>query len=247
MKYFICSDIHGCYTKLINSLDKAGYDKNNKNHTLVVLGDLFDRGNENVSVFNFITSIPNDRIILVRGNHEYLLVDLINRGYYESHDLHNGTDKTVDEFLDASGYDNPTYDGWNDFFRTLPVWKFVTNRANWRNYFEVGPYIMTHGWIPLTYDDNDNIILDPNWRSDDANWYKSIWIKPQDAYRYNKNKLYPDDKIMICGHCPVQRVRDNDDTSIYKEDNLIMIDGGAPFGGIVNVLVIDDSDMTLKN
>ena len=37
MKYFIFSDIHGEYDKLMKSLDAAGFDLTNPNHTLVTL------------------------------------------------------------------------------------------------------------------------------------------------------------------------------------------------------------------
>ena len=37
MKYFIFSDIHGEYDKLMRSLDAAGFDLTNPNHTLVSL------------------------------------------------------------------------------------------------------------------------------------------------------------------------------------------------------------------
>ena len=59
MKYFIVSDIHSFYTKLKRALDKAGFNKRNKDHTLIVCGDIFDRGPDTRSVYKFLTSIPN--------------------------------------------------------------------------------------------------------------------------------------------------------------------------------------------
>ena len=44
MKYFIVSDIHSFYVELKSALDKAGFNKRNKDHTLIVCGDIFDRG-----------------------------------------------------------------------------------------------------------------------------------------------------------------------------------------------------------
>ena len=72
MKYFVVSDIHSFYTPLKTCLDQAGYDVNNPEHIFVLNGDLFDRGNEASEVFNFVRSIPKERRILIRGNHEYL-------------------------------------------------------------------------------------------------------------------------------------------------------------------------------
>ena len=59
MKYFIVSDIHSFYTKLKRALDKAGFNKRNKDHTLIVCGDIFDHGPDTRSVYKFLTSIPN--------------------------------------------------------------------------------------------------------------------------------------------------------------------------------------------
>ena len=44
--YFVCSDIHGFYKEWMKSLKEAGFNKNNPEHILIVLGDVFDRGNE---------------------------------------------------------------------------------------------------------------------------------------------------------------------------------------------------------
>ena len=41
-KYFITSDTHGFYIPLIRELDKKRFDLKNKDHILVLCGDLFD-------------------------------------------------------------------------------------------------------------------------------------------------------------------------------------------------------------
>ena len=73
MKVFCVSDIHGHYTELINCLNKAGYDENNENHLLVVLGDLFDRGTESKKVFNYLyrLSFNNKAICSLASSAEY--------------------------------------------------------------------------------------------------------------------------------------------------------------------------------
>lgn len=95
MKYFVVSDIHSFYDELISSLKAAGYDKENPNHCLIVNGDLFDRGTQTIEVLNFIKSIPTTNRILVRGNHEGLLFDLISKSFPEAHDFTNGTVQTA--------------------------------------------------------------------------------------------------------------------------------------------------------
>lgn len=105
MKYFIVSDIHSFYDELIASLKTAGFDKKNKNHTLIVLGDLFDRGPDALKVYKFLMSIPKKRCILVRGNHELLYRDLLEKDYPESHDFHNHTVDTFCQIASTKIYD----------------------------------------------------------------------------------------------------------------------------------------------
>jgi len=94
MKYFVCSDLHSHYIALIESLNKAGYDVNNPEHKLIVCGDIFDRGDETLEVYKFLKSIPKERRILIRGNHEVLYLDLLKKHLPDSYDYSNGTVKT---------------------------------------------------------------------------------------------------------------------------------------------------------
>ena len=95
MRYFIISDIHGYYSVLKEELDKQGFNKDKD--TLISLGDNFDRGDENWEMYRFLSALPN--VILLRGNHEDCLIDLIDRGYPQSHDFQN---KTIDTFTQIS-------------------------------------------------------------------------------------------------------------------------------------------------
>lgn len=101
-KYFICSDIHSFYTPFRKALREAGFNPKTKSHILVILGDLFDRGEEALPLYNFITSLPKERRILIRGNHEYLLRDLYRRGFYYKFDKSNGTLDTLYQFAGIS-------------------------------------------------------------------------------------------------------------------------------------------------
>ena len=94
MKYFVVSDVHSFYTPLKTALDNAGFDPKNENYTLISCGDLFDRGDESEQVLDYIMSLP--RKILVRGNHESMLMELVFRKRTaEACDQHNGTIKTI--------------------------------------------------------------------------------------------------------------------------------------------------------
>ena len=118
MRYFIVSDIHSFYRPLEKALIEKGFQLNNPEHTLVVLGDVFDRGQETRKVYELLTTIPQDRLVLVKGNHEQLFIDLLSKSYPERHDFTNGTvgtfvqlvyktQKTIDKYM------NILVDGYN--------------------------------------------------------------------------------------------------------------------------------------
>lgn len=91
MKYFIVSDIHSCFSELKKSLDKVKFDRNNPEHMLIVCGDIFDRGKETIETFNFLSSLNKRNCILIKGNHEELYLNLLEKDFPENHDFSNGT------------------------------------------------------------------------------------------------------------------------------------------------------------
>lgn len=100
MKYFVVSDIHGFFNEFKSALRKVGFNKRNKNHTLVICGDIFDRGGQALDIYHYIMSIPKKRRILIKGNHESLYKELLNKHFPEEHDFHN---HTVDTFCQIAG------------------------------------------------------------------------------------------------------------------------------------------------
>ena len=88
MKYYVAADVHGFTTILRETLARAGYFSDPEPHRLVLLGDCFDRGTENMKVFRFLLSVP--RIVIIRGNHEDILEEVL-------------TEKKIDE-TDCSEY-----------------------------------------------------------------------------------------------------------------------------------------------
>ncbi|WP_116440156.1 metallophosphoesterase [Klebsiella pneumoniae] len=75
-RVLVCGDLHGCYTNLMNRLDAVGFDP--AQDLLVSVGDLIDRGTENVECLDLINQ-PWFRA--VRGNHEQMMLDAIAAGY----------------------------------------------------------------------------------------------------------------------------------------------------------------------
>ena len=170
-KYFAVSDIHGFYKELRTSLKNVGFDVNNNEHILIVCGDIFDRGDEPIKVYKFLKSLPKERVILIRGNHEDLFLKLLKKDFPESYDFSNGTVKT---FCDIARFNyHDLYDFNLEFFSfktdeereerekiALEDWKFVKRKVarsyitkwlqseQWVNFYELGKYIFVHSFIP---------------------------------------------------------------------------------------------------
>ena len=82
------------YSTLKTALQEKGFDINNPEHKVIVCGDLFDRGRQPKQIIDFILS-NKDKFILIRGNHEDLMEDMIERNSSTIADLSNGTAHTI--------------------------------------------------------------------------------------------------------------------------------------------------------
>ena len=178
--FFVVSDVHGFYDIMMKSLDEAGFDINNKNHIFVSLGDLLDRGEQPQQCLEFVNSLPKNRKILIKGNHESLIEECINRREFLAHDYHNGTVLTMD--LLAQSPENII-----DQMAQNPLWlNYVTSCID---YYENSKYIFVHGWIPCKRIISGKDLFEryhyvyrfnPTWRSGD--WEQARWLNGMDCW-----------------------------------------------------------------
>ena len=226
--FFVSSDIHSFFKEWQTSLNEVGFDKNNEEHVLIILGDLFDRGSEALEVYRFIKSLLEERVILIKGNHEYLYEELLNKAFPNNYDFSNGT---VSTFCQIAGYNEEvlSYSYWarlgnlEPYDLNMQTWEEIKKAVKeseitawiksdrWKHYYELGKYIFVHSFIPLRsldllpgyYIDNRMLEFFPDWRNNasDSEWYDSTWGCPV--------KLYMDGyfreeerrgKTLVCGH-----------------------------------------------
>lgn len=211
-KYFVTSDLHSYYDEFIGVLDKAGFDISNPDHILIVCGDLFDRGPKTKELLEFIKGIPQDRRVLIRGNHEELFEVLLHKSFPEKHDFSNGTVRTFCALADADidkldksywykqeivdnvpkgTYSFRPYEYWREIKEKVYNFKIVEwfNSKEWVNYFEVYNYIFVHCFIPTPtpYDlyspTRSKPIYREDWRnSTQTEWRDSTWGCPWRLY-----------------------------------------------------------------
>lgn len=75
MRTVIIGDIHGCYKEFLALLSKLKFDE--KLDVLILNGDLIDRGPDSYEVVQFVMELQGrmkERLVFVRGSHEYLLL-----------------------------------------------------------------------------------------------------------------------------------------------------------------------------
>jgi serine/threonine protein phosphatase 1 len=246
-KFFVTSDVHGFYDEMRRALDEAGFDQNNEDHWLVVCGDYFDRGSQPLEVMKYLLHLP--RKILVRGNHEQLLVECYQRGEPYSYDYSNGTYSTICEIGGAGeGYD---FD--ECCTRTLGRTRMFLDTMV--NYFETKNYIFVHSWIPVInkdglpahYTKNRKFEFNPDWRNASrSEWEDAMWGNPFDMA---ERGLMPD-KTVVFGHWHAStgwaKAEGRSEFGIdakfdpFYGDGFISIDACTAHSRKCNVIVLED-------
>lgn len=247
MKYFVCADIHGFYDEWQKALKENGFDINNSKHKIIVCGDLFDRGHQPKEIINFILS-HKDKFVLIRGNHEDMMQEMIDRNFPLKYDLSNGTANTI-------------IDLYPDWYITEFNLKKIAKETRLQevldmcvDYFETKNFIFVHGWIPIN---EKTLAYNNNWRNaSKKEWEKSRWQNPVEMY---KNKIYDPQKTIVCGHWHCSALWHAKDPLRYDEfgpketfepfitKNMIAIDACTAHTKKINIIAIEDEKLILKD
>ena len=240
MKYFVCADIHGFYDEFASALEKSGFDLKNENHKLVICGDIFDRGHKPKQIIDYILSNKN-KIILIRGNHEDLMQEMIDRNESNFADGINGTSATIIDLCkqtELSGFDLKGISKMTGLQEVLDMCI---------NFYETEHYVFVHSWIPTK---DDDYVYDRNWRTAKlANWETARWRNPIEMTAY---KLFESNKKIIFGHwhCSAfwhrydpkkfDEFGKKSNTKPFETENYIAIDACTAISKRVNVIVLED-------
>ena len=253
MKYYITADVHGFYTEFHKTLDEAGYFTDPEPHKLIILGDFFDRGQEAVEMQRFILQLmEQDAVILIRGNHEDLFAEMvtIDQGLPVRHHVSNGTYGTA---LQLTGYD-PTMAQirhWDfaEAAQETPLYKRIIPATI--DYYETAHYVFVHGWIPCVHRFDGSYSYNPDWReAGPESWKAARWYNGMDAAQTCR-----EEKTILCGHwhCSYghskyenkgSELGPDADFSPYYGPGVIALDACTTLSRKVNVIVIEDDDLS---
>lgn len=227
MKLFALSDIHG-RTIQLNDFEDLGFDANNEEHMIVILGDYFDRFDDNHGVYLTMVELKErfgDRVLLIIGNHDGFMREFIEttlalntigkplklEPILQERWLRNGGDITMEQcFLidqDAKLYNK-------DIKERLESYKKFNDALE--GYVDLGNYIFTHAGVSADYE-------------------VDFWTRD---YIYQDNPFK--DKTVVIGHTPFKYALEHEDLELMDapsgvgkiiinkklKQNIILIDSG---------------------
>ena len=257
MKYYVTADVHAYFTELQTALGEQGFFEDTEPHKLIICGDLYDRGTEALQLQAFILDLlSKDQVILIRGNHEDLALDLLygwsRSSYLQRHHNLNGTVDAVCQLTGFSARDvfTRTDEVGRAFLQDPYIQTIIPAMVD---YFETDHYIFTHGWIPcipisISGDKKEYFPAD-DWRNGgNALWKKARWINGMEAAH---SGILEAGKTIVCGHwhCSFGHSRYNHDGgefdnnpnfNPYYADGIIALDACTPLSRKVNCIVIED-------
>ena len=194
MKYFVVTDVHGFYSILKEKLQEVGFDLEDPNHFLISCGDLFDRGMQPKECLDFMMSIPKERRVFIKGNHESMLIDAIKRGNVLS-SLYDRNGTTI-TFLKLSGKeDSEDVSGILEGLRNnVQLQRYLSEL---KDYYELDDYIFCHGWIPKKEGQ-----VDYYKQATEREWEEARWTNGYEAWALSKlfGKKESLNKTIVCGH-----------------------------------------------
>lgn len=251
-KLFCISDVHGFYNEMIEALNNAGFDPNNEEHWIISCGDCLDRGRQPHEVMNYLMRLP--RKVIVKGNHECLIMDCLAREFPYGYDWSNGTAQSIIDLAPSAN----TFD--EACMMIYPkISKFIDGMVN---YFETQNYIFVHSFVPLNsydhlpayYRQGKQYSKMENWReAHQHQWDDAMWGNP---FQLAAQGFLPD-KTLVFGHFHTSWPRyyydgksewePDADFSPYYGEGYIGIDACTAHSGKVNCLVIEDEFLTIQN
>lgn len=135
---FVIGDIHGCIATLVALVENK--IKPNRDDEIIFVGDLIDRGPNPKAVVDFVMELRKKfNVIVIRGNHEQMLLDSLTDGYAYELWYFNGSEQTLRSF--KISHPSKMERKYIDFFSNLPFY------VSWED------FVVTHGDLNFDLED----------------------------------------------------------------------------------------------
>ena len=225
---YVMSDIHGDYSSFYNMLIKINFSPSD---SLYILGDIVDKGPNNLRLIELVRSTPN--IYLIKGNHEYLferyLQGIVSASLWDA----CGGVRTRKE---ADALTEEEKDDILEYLEGLPLYQLIV--VDGRDYF------LTHSGYNADYG-----VYRPETSLIDIKESVEQAVKAnQERYLFSNDIHYIPaslefDKRIIVGHCPTIYIPEHWSYSIFYGTRYCDIDTGnarRDEGGRLSCLRLDD-------
>ena len=240
-RVYVISDLHGYYDLFIKLLEKISFSEFD---LLYIIGDVCDRGPDSLKILFYIQE--HDNIILIKGNHEYMMQEALYYGvYYDDIDypskafklwIANGGNTTMENIREYLQKDKLKHEE-DRVVRSAFLKNLYEYLNNLPEYLEIEvnnqSYVLVHAGIdvkrPLDKQDLDTL----------------LWIR--EGFYLQRGDLT---KIYIFGHTPTALLNKDYSFNIWLDEvhhNKIGIDGGLACGtvGQLNSLCLNDGQITV--
>lgn len=208
------SDIHGCYDEFINLINKIEL---NKKDTLVILGDLIDRGTKNMQVILKVQQLKEEGydIITLKGNHETMFLYGIKTYKSIEHLKYTNDYKTL--------FKNGTLESMKEYYELTDEEKSIVKKElNTQKFFhEKNNHLFVHAGVVSGIQLGEQI-------ADDLLWVREEFMDRPHNLPY----------VIVFGHTPTAHLNPNKELKIYYGEDRIGIDCGCIFGGKLACLEI---------
>ena len=233
---YAVSDLHGCcdkFRKLPEMIRLTDDD------VLYVLGDVVDRGAENVRLISELASRRN--IVTLLGNHDYLARLLLPSFGMPEEELSPVQKRNKKKLAEGVGEAKGFFEAWREdggettwqeFIRlSLPekrvVLRFLENRPLFAEIEAGGKrYFLSH-----TVPEKAKMLNEGRRSATDF-----LFARPE------YDKVYFADKILVTGHTPTGLIDSSFTGRILRKNNHVAIDCGAVFGNPLGCICLDTGE-----
>lgn len=226
---FVVSDIHGHLKQFEEILTHW-----NPEDTLVVLGDLIDRGPQSLQVIEKVIELNQtygDKVVFLKGNHEDMLLNFLNNPTEKQvHYYVNGGLETMQNLLaqlpdTTSNESYPVqaeavkthFKAQLEFLATAPTHQIIGN------------VLFTHAGFNSEFA-----------TLDETTEREFIWIRKH-FLQANKTPY-----VNVFGHTPVSYIHESNDVWVSEDKRYIAIDGGCYMSGQLNAVLLNYDGQLLE-
>ena len=229
MNLFVVSDIHGHLKQFEEMVTHW-----NREDTLVVLGDLIDRGPQSLQVIEKVIELNQtygDKVVFLKGHHEAMLLNFLNNPTAKQAQYYvNGGLETMQNFLEQlpDSIANESYpvqaeavkthfNAQLEFLATAPTHQIIGN------------VLFTHAGFNSEFA-----------TLDDTTEREFIWIRKH-FLQANKTPY-----VNVFGHTPLTYIHESNDVWVSDDGRYIAIDGGCYLSGQLNAVLLNDDGELLN-